>query len=68
VKGSREYFFVLTLQGSGGTPGTVNGVARTTRAGITRQEMYGDIYRDACKELGLQSAVTLFFSLEPNDL
>lgn len=66
----REFFYVITLQyqnpnGTGVTSATCSGVV----GGFpTRRDAYERIVQQNREELGAASCVTLFFSLEPNDL
>lgn len=68
----REYHFVITLQFTrkgeyGAMTNTVNGTV-TAKHGATRQDLYQDVLDRALDGLGITEGVTLFCSIERNDL
>ena len=68
----REFHYVITVQyqnpdGPGILGSTRSGVCGP-EPGDTRESMYDAIVSRTAEELGITSCVTLFFSLEPNDV
>jgi hypothetical protein len=61
-----DYFYVITLQNSRGA-GTLKGVHEAP-SGETAEQAFDSILAWALKQSGFNTAVVLFFSLEPNTL
>ncbi|WP_329422372.1 hypothetical protein [Streptomyces sp. NBC_01268] len=64
------HVYVLTLQGERGQVCTLSGT-HTPARGWTRFDVLTQLRKDACRQhpyQGLESAIVLFFSLDPNTL
>jgi hypothetical protein len=69
---SNKYHFVISLQFRkagefGVSANTIEGTI-TAASGTTRQDLYYDVYKRACKALGIADGVTMFCMIEPNSL
>ena len=69
---SSEYHYVISLQFRkdgeyGVSANTIEGTIAAGR-GVSRQDLYRDVYKRACEALGISDGVTLFCMIEPNTL
>lgn len=67
---SRLYHYVITLQKAipnGYSTNTIHGTWRVV-PGDTRSGVYAAVLKSAKEAVGADEAVTVFFSLEPDDL